>query len=103
MQKKILCTTLTLALVLGFAPVTLAEMQSENYHIPTSALSGGGITIASGGFQINSTLGQSSPLMGPEGPPYSTSYKLYPGFWHTILEKVKVKAMPWIPLLLLDD
>jgi len=59
-------------------------MQSENYSITTSVISGGGVPMASDNYQINPTLGQSSPLMDPADPPYSTSYDLYPGFWYTL-------------------
>jgi hypothetical protein len=90
MQRKIIYTILILAIILGLAPVSRAEMQSENYHIKTSVFSSGGTPIASGSFQIDSTLGQSSPLMDPEGPPYSMSYDLYPGFWHTIEAAIAV-------------
>jgi hypothetical protein len=35
-------------------------------------------------FQINSTIGQSSPLMTPPDPPFSENFGLSPGFWYTI-------------------
>ena len=33
---------------------------------------------------MNGTVGQSTPLMDPTDPPYSTSYDNYPGFWYTL-------------------
>lgn len=61
-----------------------AQMESENYRISTSVMSGGGGQSSSSSYQLNGTLGQSSPLMDPHNPPYSTSYDLYPGFWYTV-------------------
>lgn len=40
--------------------------------------------MGSANYQMNSTLGQSSPLMDPADPLYSYSYDLYPGFWYTL-------------------
>jgi hypothetical protein len=48
---------------------------------------------------MTSTLGQSSAT----GQSSSSSYINYAGFWHPTEPKIKVKVMPWIPLLLLDD
>jgi hypothetical protein len=80
MQLK---TLFILAYALGLPLPALAGMQSENYHIPTSVLSGGGAPVSSDSYQTDSTLGQSSPLMDPADPPYSSSYELHPGFWYT--------------------
>lgn len=59
-------------------------MESENYRISTSTMSGGGGGMGSANYLMNSTLGQSSPLMDPANPPYSESYDLYAGFWYTL-------------------
>ena len=84
MQKNIMYTMLILTFIVGFAVGALAEMGSENYRIPTSVMSGGGMPMESASYQTNSTVGQPSPLMDPADPPYSTSYDLYPGFWYTV-------------------
>jgi hypothetical protein len=39
--------------------------------------------MASTNFQLNSTLGQPSPLMEQGMDPYSDNYNLLPGFWYT--------------------
>jgi hypothetical protein len=54
-------------------------------------------------YQLNTTLGQPSPLISENQVPSSTNYDLYPGFWYTtkpIMVIIKGRAMPWIPLLL---
>lgn len=61
-----------------------AEMSSTNYHITTTVAAGGGGTMGSASFEVNSTVGQQSPLADPAEPPYSDSYDLYPGFWYTV-------------------
>jgi hypothetical protein len=66
-------------IVTGFA-----QMASENFQIQNSVQSGGGRDVASENYQISSTLGQSSPLPDPAGPPFSDTYDLYPGFWCVI-------------------
>ena len=61
-----------------------AEMASEKYRVQNSVQSGGGTATTSDNYQMNSTLGQPSPLMDSNEPPFSDSYDLYPGFWYVI-------------------
>jgi hypothetical protein len=61
----------------------IAEMTSTNYRITTTVMSGGGAPMASTNFQMNSTLGQPSPLMEQGMDPYSDNFGLLPGFWYT--------------------
>lgn len=84
MRKKLFCTILPVVLTFGFALASLAEMGSENYRIPTSVTSGGGAPMDSATYKTDSTLGQSSPLIDPNTPPYSESYDNYSGFWYTL-------------------
>jgi hypothetical protein len=84
MQKKMLCAMWILVFITGFALVGLAEMISDNYRIQHSVQSGGGSSKGSTNYQMNSTLGQPSPLMDPLDPPLSDTYDLYPGFWYVI-------------------
>ena len=52
--------------------------------------------MSSANFQMNSTLGQSSPLMDSDDPPVSENFTLNPGFWYTIdivLSEVKTVTM----------
>jgi hypothetical protein len=70
--------------VWGYTLVAYGEMGSANYRITTSVLSTGGAPMGSTNCQTKSTLGQSSPLMDPSNPPYSTNYDNYPGFWYTV-------------------
>jgi len=77
-----------ISVIFGFLAVLVmsvaADMSSTNYHIRTTVTSGGGGTMNSASFEVNSTVGQSSPLQNPSDPPYSGSYDLYPGFWYTV-------------------
>ena len=84
MKKKTFSIMLMITFIVSLAFSTQAQMASDNYRIPTSVLSGGGAPASSDSYQINNTLGQPSPLMDPNYPPYSTNYDLYPGFWYTI-------------------
>lgn len=84
MKKKILYSVLAQIILCCFVYTVLAEMQSDNYRIPTSVFSGGGAPAGSTNYQTESTLGQPSPLMDPSDPPWSTNYNLEPGFWYTV-------------------
>lgn len=84
MKKKIFCTMWAVVFILDFVVIDFAQMQSENYRVTTSVLSGGGAPMTSATYQTNATVSQSSPLMDPADPPYSTNYDLYPGFWYTL-------------------
>lgn len=77
---------MAMALVVGFAVAVHADtpMESENYAITTSVISGGGMVMESPSYRMDSTLGQPSPLMDPEVPPGSDHYWLDPGFWYTL-------------------
>ena len=58
-----------------------AEMSSSNYRITSTVLSGGGNTMSSASYQLESTLGQSSMIGSSAG----NSYILESGFWYTVL------------------
>ena len=81
-KEKAAGIAITLLLIFNYATFVFAEMTSENYRIPSSVLSGGGTFSDSTNFQINSTVGQPSPLMDSANPPYSDNYDLYPGIWY---------------------
>ena len=84
MKNRTFYLFLIFLFVFCFAVGAIAGMESENYRIPTSVMSGGGAPMSSDSYQTNSAVGQSSPLMNPADPPYSTNYDLYPGFWYTV-------------------
>jgi phage anti-repressor protein len=97
MKKKMLCGVCILLFISGFACVAFASMGSQNFRISTSVISGGGAAMSSENFQMNSTLGQSSPLMPPDAPPGSENFGLSPGFWYTIVlsgERTVVMNLP---------
>ena len=80
--KGVLITVLLLMALLK-GPI-IAGMSSDNYRITTTVISSGGAPMGSTNFQMNTTLGQPSPLMDPAEPPWSTSYELLTGFWYTL-------------------
>jgi hypothetical protein len=84
MKRHLSPNFIFLGLLMIFAIPAAAGMSSDNYAIPTSVMSGGGAPMGSANYQMNSTLGQSSPLMEQGMDPYSDNYGLLPGFWYTI-------------------
>ena len=84
MKKKTFTILGMLAIFLSASAAGNAEMSSTNYRIPTTVMSGGGGPMGSANFQMNSTLGQPTPLMEQGMDPYSDNYGLLPGFWYTI-------------------
>ncbi len=84
MKKSMFYIILLVAFIFGSGSTAFAQMASENYSIPTSVFSGGGASMSSTSYLNTATLGQSTPLADPGDPPYSTSYELFPGFWHTL-------------------
>ena len=72
------------AMLLFLSSDTFAEMASENYRIRNYVHSAGGVQTGSAIYQLNGTIGQSSPPMDPLEPPLSDNYDLYPGFWYVI-------------------
>jgi hypothetical protein len=75
---------LSVGLVLALAPGAFAGMQSGSYAITTAVFSGGGGSMTSDSYSLHATIGQPTPLLDQAGPPYSTTYDLYPGFWYTL-------------------
>jgi len=86
MKKEKIYTILffTIVFILSLSLPSLAGMVSENYCLSSSVLSGGGNYMSSANYQINSTLGQPSPLPDSDNPPTSANYRLFPGVWYTI-------------------
>ena len=87
MHNKTILVIWTIFLVFGLSANTVAEMSSANYRIKSTVMSGGGAPMGSANFQMNSTLGQPSPLMEQGMDPYSDNYGLLPGFWYTLADR----------------
>ena len=83
MKKMVFYSVFAISLLLVFTIGAPAEMQSDNYRISTSVLSGGGTPMGSTNYQTDSTLGQPSPQMEGDQNPFSDNYDNYPGFWYT--------------------
>ncbi len=101
MQKGKYYIIFILIAFFGFATPIFAEMVSPNYRIATSVLSGGGTRMNSISYQGSATIGQPSPLMDTQDPPFSDFYDLYPGFWYTIAYYEVPKRAISTPLILL--
>ena len=87
-MKKIVGLAVMAVLFLSLVNPVFAGMQSANFKIPTSHFSGGGTLMDAVDFKMQSSTGQSSPLMDTDNPPYSLSHELYPGFWYTLTAKM---------------
>jgi hypothetical protein len=85
MKTKAGSALLALLLTLSGGGSTLAEMTSESYRISSAVLSGGATFAESASYAAMSTLGQPSPVGGTFAPPQSSSYRLHPGFWYTVM------------------
>lgn len=83
-MKKIAWLAVMAVLFLGLSKPVFAGMQSANFKIPTSHFPGSGASMGSADFKMQSSLGQSSPLLDVTTPSYSSSYELYPGYWYTL-------------------
>ncbi len=83
-MKKIVWLALMAVLFFSLANPVFAGMQSTNFKIPTSHFSGGGAVMGATDFRMQSSAGQSTPLMDADSPPWSSSYELYPGYWYTL-------------------
>jgi len=75
---------IAIGLLLAAVPAAFGGMESDSYAITADVISSGGGTMTSGSYQLQSTIGQPSPLMDQAEPPFSTAYDLYPGFWYTL-------------------
>lgn len=89
-------------LALGFGRLSVAQMETANYKIPSSVLSGGILPMASNTFQINGTQGQVSSIKESTDSVDSQNYALYSGYWYTIWIKTKGKILPWLNILFGD-
>ena len=83
MTVRVLVILLSLVFLTGVSGAR-AEMSSTNFKIPYSVQSSGGGFTGSDNYQMNTTLGQPSPLMDTQDSPFSDSFDLYPGFWYVI-------------------
>jgi len=109
MKKKTVPFIFCLAFIM-LSAYSAAAMESTTYKIPSTVLSGGGAPMSSTSYDMNSTLGQPSPLMDSTNPPTSTSYDNYPGFWYgaliastpTLIELTSFTATSFDRLIVLE-
>ena len=86
MQRKIVVCALVPPFILLLTMAGWTEMVSDNFRIRTSVQSGGGAVAGSSRYQIQSTLGQPSPLLETDDMPFSDNFELYSGFWYTVAD-----------------
>jgi hypothetical protein len=91
MNRRTVWTAL-LAGSLIFCPSLSRAQHSQVSTLKAYTLSGGGVSAASTSYNLNATLGQSSPA----GISSSASYVNHVGLWYT----VSLKMMLFLPLIL---
>jgi hypothetical protein len=84
MKKLSIVFISTVIFVFCIIETGFAQMGSENFRIQTAVQSGSGTRMNSNKYQMNSTLGQSSPLIDSDDPTFSINYDLYSGFWYAV-------------------
>jgi hypothetical protein len=82
--RIILALTAIVLILLLPGIITASDMTSTSFTSSNTAISGGGLPAASTSYNTNSTVGQSTPLMDPQDPPFSDGFDLFPGFWYTV-------------------
>ena len=92
MTRSLIVLSLMIVLVFPLCLDAEAEMESENYRIPASVLSGGGETTSDSSRSMNGSIGQPTPLADRQDPPTSENYENHPGFWETIGEESNVSC-----------
>jgi len=80
-MKPISLAALILVFVFALSSWASGQMQSANFRMITTVMSGGGSRVGSGSFQGNSTIGQPSPLASGDNP-QSFEFDMFPGFWY---------------------
>ncbi len=78
MRRISFITALVQVSLFVFALNCTAEIGSANYRVPIAIFSGGGATMGSANYELNSSTGQSSPLEHP----FSGNYVTLSGIWH---------------------
>ena len=96
-RYNLVAFSIILTAVVVISAPSWAGMASSSFQIPTSVISSGGIPMVSASFQVNSTLGQSSPI---NVQILSTNFRVEPGFWNSIYYSKDLKVLPWLILLL---
>lgn len=99
MQYKKLWFSVSIKIVLAIARPVSSVYESDNYIITKTTLSSGGSYMDSNNFSVTATIGQTSCIgMSSRG-----STVFHAGFWTPEFYEMYPKALPFIPLLLLDD
>ncbi len=85
MKSKIIITFVFCSFMLvPFHRVFPAQMASESFRMSTSGFSSSWGVMDADVYSSQSILGQSSPIMNSEEPPYSSDFNLYPGYIYTL-------------------
>ncbi len=82
MKPKILISMVLIFALSGFG--TALAMQSANFRLTPSVMSGGGGMMSSASFRAHTVLGQPTPIMDQDMAPGSSNFTLYPGFLYAL-------------------
>ncbi|MBW1981515.1 MAG: hypothetical protein JRJ12_09850 [Deltaproteobacteria bacterium] len=104
-MKKVLAGFCVFVLPFLISQIFFADTADAGYQITASVFSSGGVPMSSLSFAVTSTIGQHSPLLDQEDPPFSTTYDLYTGFWYILDYVGRRSGAGFLPaiLLLLED
>ncbi len=97
MKYKYLFISIIIALAIA-SPVS-GLFDSESYIIPKDTISAGGSYSMSSNYSMTATIGQTSCI----GRSSRGSLVIHAGFWTPEYFDLRSKALPFIPLLLLDE
>jgi len=89
---KKMAFVLLIGLALSLTLLTLALASPSPYQLERSVMANAGEPMTSTSYQMNSTLGQPSPI----GVSSSASYELGAGYWHRLSLWLKV----YLPLIM---
>jgi len=91
-KKTLLLALLALVMMIGAGSVALAQT-SASYNLEWHVIGGGGQTVGSANYAVNSTFGQ-----GAASPPLATSahYAVSGGYWYSGVYTI------YLPLVLRD-
>ncbi len=99
MQIKTSWIVTFVVLGLSIANPASSLYESDNYIIPKDTISSGGTYSISSNYSMTATIGQTSCI----GRSSRGSLVLHSGFWTPEYFDLRPKALPFIPLLLLDE
>jgi len=93
-KPKVIASLALLALFLAL--FTLALASPSPHQLERSVMANAGTAMTSPSYQMNSTLGQPSPVGFSQG----AHYQLWAGYWHSIIEEVVIWIKTYLPVIM---